>query len=355
MSWDNVTGVNDFKIWTDNPDTTQAYLFANGSHQVKLNARISFSGSSADLVGPTEEEVKAALSLIDYTTGADLSHLNVVDKGEYTSVYLQDIPMAVKPIPDVAPDEVSLFFTPTYEFEFYVSSDSTINSNYASESVALLVSYIDSSGTQKTFTSASGGKESYVTVTVYPPKKYGVAGSASTPVIIELKDDKLPYTYDYSHRVDDLTVSAWSLRIDDSYFRIVKFQAASGVQSNEPFYRHGKNVQSGGIAYDEDWETKETFLPTENKVNQGHLAYDSTLEIIYDDAEKYFFKITVTVHQEANEIIFINFYAVILPPSDSGFDNKTDTASLSAYDQFGNKFTVEVSNNGSGLQINNVT
>ena len=355
MSWDNVTSVYSVKIWTDNPDTTQAYLFANGNHQVKLTIRLVFNIIDANQPGPTQDECKAAVSLVDYQTGADLSFLKVGDKGAYTYVYQENRPAEVKPLPEEDNPTATSPKSGSYEFDLYVSSDSTINANYAAEKVALFISFIDASGTEITTNTTSTGKPSYVSVNVYPPKKYGKSGSASTPVVIKLKDDKLSYNYDYSHSVDDLTVSAWSLRIDDSYFRIVNFQAASGVQSNEPFYRHGDNVAAGGIAYDEDWETKETFVPTENKVNQGHLAYDSTLEIIYDDAGKYFFKITVTVHQEANEIIFINFYAVIKPPSDSGFDNKTDTASLSAYDQFGNKFTVEVSNNGSGLQINNVT
>ena len=349
MSWDNVLGVNSAKIWTDNPDMAQAYLFANGNHQVKLTVGISFVLDDSSQAGPTEDEVKAALSVIDFDTGASLSHLKTGDKGDYSYVYLPNMPMAIQAV------EASDAGGYQYQFDYYLSSDSTINANYASEKVALFLSYTDVNGNKIEYNTASGSKsQSYVSITVYPPKKYGTSGSPSTPIIIVLKDDQIPYRYDYPHRIDDLAVTAWNLRIDDSYFRIVKFQAASGTQSNEPFYRHGKNVAPGGIAYDEDWETLEGFIPIENKVNQGCISYESSLPIVYSDSNKYFFKITVTVQQEANEIIFIHFYAVILPSGTPGFDNKTDTVSLYAYDQFGNKFNIEINKTSDGFEIINV-
>ncbi|WP_312669959.1 hypothetical protein [Pseudescherichia sp.] len=353
MSWDNVKGVSAARIWTDNPDTTQAYLFANGNHQVKLTVGLSLVLANTTQPGPTEDEVKAALSLIDFNTGAGISHLKTGDKGEYGYVYLPNMPEQIKALPVSDASNPGAY---QYELDYYLSSDSTVNANYASETVALLLSYTDVNGNKIHYQTGSGSNsQSYVAVTVYPPKKYGVAGSSSTPVIIEIKDDQPQCSYSYSTPLQNLAVHTCNLRIDDGYFRIIKFQADSGTESNNPFYRHGTNVAPGGIAYDETWETNEGFLPVENKLNQGRVSYKSTLSIIYDDENRYFFNITVPVEQEANEIIFIHFYAIINPPDDTGFDNKIDTASLSALDQFGNKFYIEVGKTNDGFQINSIT
>ena len=353
MSWDNVKGVSTAQIWTDNPDMTQAYLFANGNHQVKLTVGLSFTLSDATQPGPTADEVKAAVSLVDYETGAGVRFVKTGAKGSYDYVYQPNMPATINVL---SASDTSNPGAYQYELDYYVSSDSTINANYASEKVALYLSYINSSGTKIDYYTSSGSKsQSYVAVTIYPPKKYGTINSSSTPINISLKDDKAHTEYDYPHSVDDLTVATWSLRIEDGYFRIINSQAGSDVKSKNPFYRDGVNVAPGGIAYDELWQTNEGFLPVENKLNQGSISYNSVLDIIYDDKNRYFFTIAVSVTQEANEIIFISFNATIYPPSDTGFDNKHDSATLSIYDQFGNKSNIEVGKTATGFQINNVT
>ena len=346
MSWNNVKGVSSAKIWTDNPDMTQAYLFANGNHQVKLTAAVSFTLTDATQSGPTEDEVKTALSLIDFETGAGISRLNTGDKGQYSYVYLPSMPTVIKAI------EASDVGSYQYEFDYYVSSDDTINASYASEKVALFLSYTSASGSKVEYNTASGSKsQSYVAVTVYPPKKYDVAGSSSTPVIIHVKDDRLEYSNVVnSGTVSNESVASWSLRIDDGYFRIKSLQS-SDAQDSLPFARHAETASG----YENGWSMAETFFPSENEVDNGRASYSAYLSITYDDPDDYFFHVNATVHQEANEIIFIYFKADYSNPKNEGFREKEDgTASLTAFDQFGNKFSATVSKTSGGLNITSV-
>lgn len=353
MSWDNVKGVSSAQIWTDNPDMTQAYLFANGNHQVKLTVGLSLTLSDATQPGPTEDEVKAALSLVDYETGAGVRFIKTGAKGGYDYVYQPNMPATINVL---SASDTSNPGAYQYELDYYVSSDSTINANYASEKVALFLSYINSSGAEVDYNTASGSKsQSYVAVTVYPPKKYGTAGSSSTPVIIALKDDKPNYTNEQTANESNEKVSIYQLRIDDGYFRIISFQANNTVQSPNPFTRRATNNSSGGAGHYPVWVTYEAFLPVQNKINQGAASYDSKLTITYNNNNYAYFSLTVTVNQEQNEIIFIHFYSEINDTSEVGFVNNTSTASLFALDQFGNELNVIVSEDNDGIKIDSVT
>ncbi len=345
MSWDNVKGVSAAKIWIDNPDTTQAYLFANGNHQVKLTVGISFVPVTAsDPSGPTEDEVKAALTLIDYQTGAGLSHLKEGDKGEYTYIYQPNLPVEVKSI--AASDSIVY----QYEFDYYISSDSTINNNYASEQVALLIS---PPNIVPYSTDSSSKSQSYVAVTVYPPKKYGIAGSESTPIVISKKDDKSEYSNNSSYGQSNEVVSAHSLRIDDSYLRLIKLDSSDAVKSPNSFTRHAKDISKKGAGYYPVWQTYEAYLLSENKINQGSVSYDTNLSVNYSD-QYAFFSVTAKVHQESHEIMFIHFSCDIEDPNEAGFKDKVNTISLSGFDQFGNKFTAIVSESTSGFNVDSV-
>lgn len=352
MSWNNVKGVSSAQIWTDNPDMTQAYLFANGNHQVKLTIGISLTLNEAAQPGPTEDEVKTALSLINFETGAGLSFLKTGNKGGYAYVYQPNTPEKVKSIE--ATSDSSAY---QYEFDYYLSSDSTINANYASEIVALMLSYTDASGNKIEYYTASGSKsQSYVAITIYPPKKYGIADSASTPVIISKKDDKLTYTNTSGEIPSNETVSAWSLKIDNGYFRIVSLKSSTSVRSPNPFTRHATDVSKSGAGYYPIWRTYEAFLPSENRVNQGSTSYDTNLSITYSDYDYTYLTLTAKVYQEPNEIIFIHFSGDIDDSgSSSGFINDIGTASLCVVDQFGNESNIVVSESSSGLSIDNVT
>lgn len=346
MSWDNVKGVSSASIWTDNPDMTQAYLFANGTHQVKLTIGVSLSLSGE---GPTEEEVKTALTLIDFETGEELSHLKAGDQGKYLSVYQPNMPAVVKAI------ETSSSGTYQYEFDYYLSSDSIINANYASEKVALLLSYIDHNGNKIDYQTASGSKsQSYVAVTVYPPKKYGTSDSSSTPVIIKLKNDKPEYkisNHPNNTVIHDSSVQIYSLIIDDSYFRLISYEASSDILSIYPFYSYGDMDEMEGDSA--EYKANESYFIPENKLNQGRGSYVTQLQFIYNQSKGNVFTIQITTNQEQNELIFINVWSYFYL-GDASYSSNTGSASFSAFDQFGNQLEIEVTYKDSELKITNI-
>ncbi|WP_312410498.1 hypothetical protein [Pseudescherichia sp.] len=359
MSWDNVTSVASAKIWTDNPDTTQAYLFANGNHQVKLTVRLIFNVVDANQPGPTQDECKAALSLVDYQTGADLSFLKVGDKGEYTYVYQENRPAEVKPLPDADEETVTLPHSGSYEFDLYVSSDSTINANYASESVAMFISFIDASGTEITYNSTANGKPSYVSVKVYPPKKYGMSGSNMVPIILNTIDDnatfsEISHNGVVTHRYDP-SAMIYGLKINDGYFRLKNYQAPNVVVSPYAFMQH--------IIVDDDNEpgyyytVAHCFMPNQNKL--GGVALEYNCDVAFVTKNNYFLiEYAVKVHQQPSQLIFIRFYCRIMytdSNNDGPMANSSNPVKLVVFDQFGNSADIEIGNDGDGyLKITSV-
>jgi len=351
MSWDNVKGVSAAQIWTDNPDMTQAYLFANGNHQVKLTVGLSLTLSDATQPGPTEDEVKAALTLVDYETGAGVRFIKTGAKGGYDYVYQPNMPATINVL---SASDTSNPGAYQYELDYYVSSDSTINANYASEKVALFLSYINSSGAEVDYNTASGSKsQNYVAVTVYPPKKYGTSDSSSTPVIIKLKDDEPEYKIS-NHpsgtlEINDSNVSIYSLLIDDGNFRIISYLGSSSIY---PFHTDSDLVQQDGDQW--QYTATENYLIPDNKLNEGSTTYSSQLQFVYNKSQGNIFTIDVNVSQEPNEIIFIKVWSKFFIVNETFSDND-GTSSFSAYDQFGNIINIEVASTNDGFNIKNVT
>jgi len=341
MSWDNVEGVSSVQIWTDNPDMTQAYLFANGNHQVKLTIGVSLSLSGE---GPTYEEVKTALSLIDFETGAGISHLKTGDKGEYAYVYQPNEVSSVK----VLDTDASGTGAYQYEVDYYLSSDSTINENYASEKVALLLTYIDGNGNKIDYQTASGSKsQSYVAVTVSPPKKYGMDGTETTQLIIPLKDDKPHYTIPTEDQsIDGIESSSgniYSLRIDDGYYRIIAAQIPSPPNAHGPFYNKSQLTGENSLEY---FITLNNFFLPNCTLNKGTQKYNIEVDAIKDSSTDTLLAVNFDGYQEPNELILIHFSSDIIVDNDK-ITNNEGSVSLTIFDQFGNEInaTVGVSSN----------
>ena len=348
MSWDNVAGVSSAQIWSDNPDMTQAWLFANGSHQVKLTIGISFNLTDKTQPGPTQDEVSAALTLINYQTGAGINYLKAGAAGDYLASYLPNTAPTVK---QVAAADTGHF---QYEILYYLSSDSSINPSYMSESIALLLTYTNKDGQEIEYSTAYNSKsQSFVEVTVYPPKKYGVAGSSSTPVIIKLKNDKPEYKISNhasgTEEIKDSNVSIYSLRIDDSNFRIISYLGSSSIY---PFRTDSDRVEEDG----DEWEytATENYLIQDNELNEGSITYTSQLQFIYNQSKGNIFTIDINVSQDPNEIIFIKVWSKFYIVNES-FSDISGTSSFSAYDQFGNTINIEVAGTNDGFDIKNVT
>ena len=353
MSWNNVKGVSSAQIWTHNPDMTHAYLFANGNHQVKLTIGISLTLNEATQPGPTEDEVKTALSLINFETGAGLSFLKTGNKGGYAYVYQPNTPEKVKSI-----EATSNSSAYQYEFDYYVSSDSTLNANYASEIVALMLSYIDASGNKIEYYTASGSKsQSYVTVTVYPPKKYGTENSNMTLIRLILKDDKLKpqaESYDpntYSVNLDSAEFETHSLRIDDPYFRLIAISDQSDVTSDYGYYRDGTH-ENVDAASTQGYFMHDYYLPTGNNLNQGSISFSAHLYVNLNSSAN-IFSFTVDVHQEPNEIILVS-YSGHVEFINGNFENNHNTFLFTALDQFGNPINIDLGADADGPKINSI-
>ena len=346
MSWDNVKGVSAAKIWTDNPDMTQAYLFANGNHQVKLTVAISFVLSNTTESGPTEDEVKAAITLIDYQTSAGLSHLKTGDKGTYAAVYQPNSPVAIKAVEDSNTGAYQ------YEFDYYISSDSTINASYMSEEVALLISYTGSDGKPVSYSTASGSKsQSSVKVTVEPPKKYGTSVSNLMPIIFDTIDDQFhvepTWGKQYISQTSTPTASTYAVRIDDSYFRISYFKTSNTPVSPYAFLQHTLSNDSGHDDY--AYEYAHSFLlvnqPQYNKINN----YDINL-YIQDSTSENLVQYSGKPTQGPGVILFVRIHCSIEYYETRGtpLAESSGPAIFTVYDQFGNTADVTVKGDSNG-------
>ena len=352
MSWDNVAGVSSAQIWADNPDMTQAWLFANGNHQVKLTIGISFNLTDKTQPGPTQDEVSAALTLINYESGAGLSYLIAGAAGDYLASYL---PNTAPTVQQVAAADTGHF---QYEILYYLSSDSTINPSYMSESVALLLTYTNKDGQEIEYSTASNSKsQSLVTVNISSPKKYGNSDLNMTPVIIPIKHDQAGYSIvsesTNARGISESSMQYSSLRIDDSYFRLISFQASDEIKSPLPFYIDGTEDKTA--APNHGYDVTEGYLPTENKLNQGRVSYNSLIEVRYSrESDGDLYNLSVSVTQAMNEIIFIHYTGTILYESGS-FTKTTNDIAVTGFDQFGNQLNASVGVDSNGFNITSVT
>ncbi|SUG22986.1 Uncharacterised protein [Salmonella enterica subsp. arizonae] len=72
MSWENVAGLSKIQIWAEScssSDGDEAFLFVNDNHQILITVGVSLALYETSKAGPTLEEVKSAISLIDNSDG----------------------------------------------------------------------------------------------------------------------------------------------------------------------------------------------------------------------------------------------------------------------------------------------
>ncbi|ECO2450627.1 hypothetical protein FY203_22140, partial [Salmonella enterica] len=180
MSWENVAGLSKIQIWAEScssSDGDEAFLFVNDNHQILITVGVSLALYETSKAGPTLEEVKSAISLIDNSDGDALKFLVEGDAGDYISVYDPSHVNAQK-------INNSNF---QYQFKYYLSSNKTINPNVSSEEVSAKISYKNSDGSFIYDMSSQGDYsiKDYVKVTMFAEKEYGLKGSGKTTVTLE--------------------------------------------------------------------------------------------------------------------------------------------------------------------------
>ncbi|ECO5909754.1 hypothetical protein FYD77_14270 [Salmonella enterica] len=333
MSWENVAGLSKIQIWAEScssSDGDEAFLFVNDNHQILITVGVSLALYETSKAGPTLEEVKSAISLIDNSDGDALKFLVEGDAGDYISVYDPSHVNAQK-------INNSNF---QYQFKYYLSSNKTINPNVSSEEVSAKISYKNSDDSFIYDMSSQGDYsiKDYVKVTMFAEKEYGLKGSGKTTVTLE-KDSVSPHHVfsDYKgYKLDDATLYLYHLTIADSYFHIVdlNYGPQQGVYGS---------IQNLAYGYDQSqapmWMyTASVFCPafihglgekTISDVYKYDIGNVDTICVRYD------------YNQRPHEIALLAAQ-VDINRHDAITGHSPLTGGLTLHDQFGNKIIIDL-------------
>jgi len=359
MSWDNVSAVHTIKIWTDYSDSTQGHLFVNDNHQLKLYAGIDFDLNAGTTEGPTDDEVRSAITLVNNINGGPLKYLTIVDKNNYNAVYDPYHTQAVDQ------DDTSNVDDGVYDnvITFYVSSPLSVNAEAYSESVALTLEYhgTNPDGTAKDIfvdTSAAaekGGFATSVSVVCYPAKLYGNKGENRTCITYsstEVAEDDCWDVDDghYNHDNDQFHVIRFY--IDDPYFKLFYFDGCTEPDSSvvhNPYYRYREYIQ-GNPQYDHLYNA---FFPNVRCNNsEPTLDFDTKIAVRPDDNGMIAVTENITVHQQQNQITFIGARTTV---KSCDITDKSTYVYLRVYDQFGNSAYVIAFSNADDALVKSVS
>ncbi|HCL5073664.1 TPA: hypothetical protein N2F43_002957 [Salmonella enterica] len=331
MSWENVAGISKFQIWAEPSSSSEGdetFLFVNGNHQVQITVGLSLALWDTAATGPTLEEVKSALTLVNNNDGGSLNHLVTGSKGNYVSIYDPSHVNATQ----VAETDFQ------YEVNYYLSSNTTINANIVSEEVSVKIAYTNSDGTFITDMSQQGeySVKDYVKVTCYAEKKYGLSGSNKTEIILSEDDNSPEHSFHQSsdYKTDDSSLWLYRLVISDSYFKIVDINYGE----NQKIYG---NIQTLAYGYDQSsaamWMyTASVFCPTllygvgQKNISDTYQYSVGSVDTIYVQYE---------CVQHNNEIILLAA-EIDIKRSDSITGHSSSKGGLNFHDQFGNEIKV---------------
>ena len=345
MSWDNVSDIENIKIWTDYSDSTQGHLFVNDNHQLKLYVGISFKLEPNTTEGPTEDEVKSALSLINNQDSGPLKYLTTsTPEGKFTAIYDPAYP-ASKSGGDMDNIDDGIY---DFIFTYWAFSPTTMNAEAHSEAVALKLQYTvnNSDGTTtevvKT-TSATGNYyvKTCVSIVCYPAKLYGMYEENRTAInygsttVAEADHSNISGHFSHSH--DSFKV--YWFYIDDPYFKIFTYDGCTEPDDTielNPYYIYREYSKP---QYDHIYNA---FFPN---VKCGEMDYGVKIVVRSDLDDSHNTLVTehITVHQKENQITFLTGYTVVQNLNNA--TDKDDRIYLRVYDQFGNSsYVVAFSN-----------
>ncbi|EML8490113.1 hypothetical protein WAB73_003345 [Salmonella enterica subsp. enterica] len=338
MSWDNVAGVSKFNIWTESNSSSEgdeAFLYVNGLHQVKVTVGLTFSLVDPSASGPTDDEVRSALTLIDNNDGGALKHLVEGDKGSYTTIY---DPNHVTVAPGIKDSDYQ------YEIDYYLSSNSTVNADNASEEVSVKLIYTDASGYDYDDDMSEQGQyyeKDNVKVTCYAPKKY-------TTSDFSLKRETVSATWHQtaSSSWTDYDTYLYRFRMSCDYYLLENMNldnpSSTVFGSTGDFCLGFKTEKTSALK----WDSVSDCYGTTDVYGMGEKSYTAKL---YDDqnfSDGYSqFSVydgyhTVNINQGENEYIFVSTY--VTEEQSIGSYHYTGSRSFNAYDQFGNYIEVTI-------------
>lgn len=340
MSWNNVLGISKFQIWAESSfsstDGSETYLFVNGRHQVKVTVGISLALDEYNPVGPTSDEVKKALKLINNQNGGNITRLTQGNKGVYVQAYDPNHSTYQSVL------KSSNF---QYEFEFWLSSNTSINPAKASEEISASLSYTDSHGKLIVNDLSTNGdyyQKAFVKVHCMPAK--------DNSSIIELaKDSGRPamnvascsWEYDYVfgriHR----------LRMKDSYFYINDYDFTSNTWRKSAAGSYCLAMKTDQSHINPKWQyNTHVYFPT-HYLGMGKTSFNYTghqyKNTNLDDSSFYSIVQFPAFTQDAHELVFASTTVRIVKRDSTFASHCMDLAGFSVHDQFGNQNTVYLS------------
>ncbi|WP_253380746.1 hypothetical protein [unidentified bacterial endosymbiont] len=331
MSWNNVSGVSKFNLWAESNSTSEgddANLYVNDRHQVKITVGLSFALLDPSVSGPSDDEVRKGLSLINNNDGGELQHLIIRDKGDYTAIYE---PGQVTKKTDVKGSDYQ------HEIVFYLASNKTVNPDIASEEVSVRLTYTDANGDTYTDDMSAQGQyyeKDYVKVTCYAQKKY-------TTSDFSLSKEEINATWhpNSGDHTTDYTTYLLRLKMSGDYYRIQAMSMENASQSEVNInYDHciGWMAEKTSAVM---WDSCSDCFAITSHTGIGKQTYAYDLYAYYNtnpgsysgNSVGYH---SVTIDQGDNEFIFISTY--ITYKAKIASDSYLEYHYFDTYDQFGN-------------------
>ena len=346
MSWNNVAGISKFNIWAESNSTSQgdnAYLYVNDHHQVKITVGLSFSLIDGSVPGPSDDEVRKGLSLINNTDGGELQHLIIGEKGEYTTIY---DPGHITVRNEVKDSDYM------YEIIFYLSSNISVNPDNASEEVSVKLTYTDADGNTFTDDMSEQGQyyeKDYTKITCYPQKKYTEADFS-----LSKEEVNALWHSNVSHGTTDYTTYLLRLRMSGDYYLIHTMNMQNPSQNEINMnYDHCIGWKTEKTSA-EMWDTCSDCYAITTHTGIGKQSYTCELDAYYDTypGDYYAYVIgyhSLTIDQDDNEFIFISTY--ITYKNSIASHSYLEYHYFDTYDQFGNYCVIRMTLDSTDNQV----
>ncbi|WP_124966083.1 hypothetical protein [Trabulsiella odontotermitis] len=339
MSWNDVSGVSKFQIWTEpcasSTDGSEAWLFVNGRHQIKVTVGISLGLNYDGTELPSVDEVKNALTLVSNKDGGSIKYLVAGNAGSYCEVYE----------PNHSALQANLKANNfQYTFEYYFSSNTAKNPNIASEEISAKLTYTDKYGNVISNDMSANSdyyQKGYIKVHCLSQRtnKHKIVKNTSQPYYNVFDNSS------WGH--EDPFVDVYRMTIEDSYFNIQDFSLTP-----QSWRKTQKGITCLALdMYQSDgpkWQnTTQCFCPTlDYGLGEKWYSVDAYVYQWPDPKDgSYYGNFRIEGYtQKAHEIVFF-CTTIDFDDRDSNHRVQRPTAHFITHDQFGNETTVDVAIN----------
>jgi hypothetical protein len=330
-------GISKFQIWTEacasSTDGSEAWLFVNGRHQVKVTVGLSLAKNDDKGDLPSFDEVKNALALITNQNGNDLKYLTEGNAGAYTEVYEPNHANFQSMLKSANFD---------YEVEYYLSCDVAKNPNLASEEVSVKLTYTSSFDTVIVNDLSANGS--------FPQKAFIKIHCIREKInelyiTMDKADPQVEWSFSTDHQKN--YVDCYRLRYKDTYFHMIKYTSTSIWKK---YYNDaGINCVAYHMNQDGDesakWQVSSfAYCPTLStglgEKTSGHLAFIYKTGDV-NNGENWGSVKYKNVQQKAHEFVFLCLTTDV-NHRDADTGQHLPEMQMVSYDQFGNETPTNV-------------